>query len=431
MSFLKKQYHWLILVSCCLLAATCVGLFNNVYGVFYTSLCEALGVGRGAVAMHATISGLVTGCSAPLAVKIMKKVKFRWMILAGILLLAGSTVLTAYAGAVWQLNVIGVLRGFGCAIIGTPLLSIILGNWFEKSYGTVVGIAFSFTGIAGAIISPIVSSVIEAAGYQNALLLVALLVVILSLPGFIFCCKTPNEIGLRPYGSKDAYDSQAGTKPDAEPVAAPTASEPAGQASATADQLQTAEIHPVQKKFYQTSTFWLITIMGTLLSFATSLAQHFSGFSENIGVGTAVGVMMLSAAMVGNISFKLLLGVVSDFLGAKRTILLFLGVTLAGLFLILFGRVTILLLAGAFLFGSSYGVAAVGLPTFSRVLFREQYGEAFAIIAMVTNVGAAVALTVIGAIYDWTSSYNWVFAVVIGFCVIGVACVAAIKGKKE
>lgn len=416
MTLLKKNYHWLILVSCCLLAATCVGLFNNVYGVFYTSLCEALGVGRGVVAMHATISGLTTGITAPITVKIMKKVKFQWMILAAMILLAGSTVATVYANAVWQLNIIGVFRGIGCACISSTLLSIVLGNWFEKSYGTVVGIAFSFTGIAGAMLSPIVSAVITAAGYRTALLLVALLVVVLSLPGLLFCKETPVMLGLTAYGSQEKMKEG-----QLQAAAASVAKKTADRAN---------DIRPVTDKFYRTATFWLIILMGALVSFSTSIAQHFTGFGESIGMGTAVGVTMLSAAMVGNISFKLLLGVVSDRLGARKTVMLFLGVTIVGILMVFLGRVTILMVVGAFLFGSSYGVAAVGMTAISKITFGDQYGDINAIVALVGNACAAVALTIMGAIYDLSGSYAGVFLAVLACVLVGVGCMLAVGKRK-
>lgn len=43
----KYPYHILVVLACCGMVGASVGLCVNAYGVFYTPLCEALGVGRG------------------------------------------------------------------------------------------------------------------------------------------------------------------------------------------------------------------------------------------------------------------------------------------------------------------------------------------------------------------------------------------------
>ena len=66
----KNGRYLLTLICCCLLAASSVGVFTNSVGVFYTPVSEALGVGRGAFALHATLCALVMGFLCPLSVRI-------------------------------------------------------------------------------------------------------------------------------------------------------------------------------------------------------------------------------------------------------------------------------------------------------------------------------------------------------------------------
>ncbi|MBQ7059027.1 MAG: hypothetical protein IJM83_06970 [Firmicutes bacterium] len=57
---LKKENlrYLLVLICCCLMAASSVGVFTNSVGVFYTTVSADLGVGRGAFAFHATLCAL-------------------------------------------------------------------------------------------------------------------------------------------------------------------------------------------------------------------------------------------------------------------------------------------------------------------------------------------------------------------------------------
>lgn len=67
----------------------------------------------------------------------------------------------------------------------------------------------------------------------------------------------------------------------------------------------------------------------------------------------------------------------------------------------------LIMLAGAFLFGTVYSVGAVGFSLMTRYLFGdENYGPLYSKVALFSNVGAAVSLTVIGYVYDWTGRYD-------------------------
>ena len=51
----SKARYLLVLISCCLMAASSVGVYTNSAGVFYTKVSSELGVGRGAFAPNCTV----------------------------------------------------------------------------------------------------------------------------------------------------------------------------------------------------------------------------------------------------------------------------------------------------------------------------------------------------------------------------------------
>lgn len=401
MSAWKRNYHWIVLISCCLMVAVSIGMFINAYGVYYTPMSQEMGVGRAAVALHSTIGGLVTGFSMPFVVKLMKRLRLQLMLAAGCGMLVLTLVLTAFVNQIWMLNVLGVMRGIGCAFTYLTIVNIILANWFETKYGTVVGIASSFSGLAGALMSPLFSSLVNSMGYRSAMLLEAVLVFLMILPGILFVRLRPEELGLLPFGRKD--------KP-----------------TETGD-LQAASVDVVSDEkeahFLKMPVFWLLIIGAFLSIFVTSFSQHMSGYTESIGLGTAVGVAMLSASMVGNISAKLLMGILIDFMGATKSVILFLLLGTLGVAAILVFRSAPLMLAGGFFFGFLYSIGTVGNATLCRQAFsKKQYSSAYSIMSLSGSASAALSITVIGAVYDSMQNYVPVLIGAILFCLVSAIC---------
>ena len=310
--------------------------------------------------------------------------------------------MTAYAPNVMVLNVLGVIRGVGCACIYLTGVTIVLSNWFEKYYGTVLGVASSFSGLAGAVLSPIMSAMVESVGYQNALLFAAALVLVLTLPALIFCRLRPEEVGLKALGAKEKSMEEE-------------------------ESLQAAEVEQEDPRdrvhFLKNPSFWLMILAGFVIVFITGLSQHMSGYTESIGLGTATGVLMLSASMVGNITFKLLMGVLSDIIGPIKAVLAFISVGLVGLIVILLARQAALMLVGAFCFGAVYSVVTVGNAAIARLVYgRKQYGSAYSLLSMNGTISSAISITAIGTIYDVTQSYSVTIVGLMVCAVVGFVC---------
>ena len=145
---IKKQYHWVVLFCCCLMIGGSLGLTANAYAVMYTPLCTALGVGRGQIMLHSTISNIVLGLATPFVVKLISKIKLRYIFIAGLLLVESSLFVTAFSGSLLLINIFGVIRGVGLACVYIAIVTIVLGNWFVKAGGTAIGFSLSFSGFA-------------------------------------------------------------------------------------------------------------------------------------------------------------------------------------------------------------------------------------------------------------------------------------------
>lgn len=374
----KYRHHFLILLACCSMMGASVGLCVNAYGIFYTPLCQALGVGRGAVALHATISGILTGLLSPAAVKLLERHSVRCLTCLGILLSALSFLGMAFAERLWQLTLCGILRGIGNSLFYIPVVTVILGNWFRKSLGTIMGLVMAFSGIAGALFSPVLSTILSEYGVRSASLFSAVFMVIPAMPLCLFCLElTPERQGLRPYGEDEP-----------------------GANTAKA----VRRVNPFSVK---APVFFALLALAFLSAFITGLTSHLSGYAESIGVGSDTGAAMISAVMIGNILSKFLSGFLSDRIGTQKAFSLMFTVSCLGLICLQLVHSKIALLAVAFLFGTIYAVSAVGLPTIVRQVYgNAQYGRAFSIISIISVIAPSVSMTFIGGLYDATGNYG-------------------------
>ena len=112
--------------------------------------------------------------------------------------------------------------------------------------------------------------------------------------------------------------------------------------------------------------------------------------------------------MIGNLTFKLILGVIIDKWGVIKGFIIVLLISILGFGLILISKgSTAPLLAGGYLYGTIFSLGSLGLTLLTRYLYgNEQYNKVYAKIAMMTSIGSAAFVTIIGALYDMTGSYQ-------------------------
>ena len=84
----KSVYHWLIVAACSGLAMAAIGISINCAGIFFESVSEDLGVGRGDVSLTVTLTNVLTGLMGPLvASRLFGRVNIKVLTGVGFLLL--------------------------------------------------------------------------------------------------------------------------------------------------------------------------------------------------------------------------------------------------------------------------------------------------------------------------------------------------------
>ena len=66
--------------------------------------------------MHATLSSLATAVTSLFMSRVMRRYHYKKILIFGILLATGSTVLMAFSHSVWLFYILGIIRGIGVGI---------------------------------------------------------------------------------------------------------------------------------------------------------------------------------------------------------------------------------------------------------------------------------------------------------------------------
>ncbi|MEG1640905.1 MAG: MFS transporter, partial [Ruthenibacterium sp.] len=364
----KKKIHraWLIMIACCFLQAGGIGALSSCAGIFFQPVCQDLGFSMGQFSIYLSIQGLFLAFTLPVVGKVLPKFNIRILISVAVALCSGTFMLMSTFTAVWQWYIAGAVVGICGAFIFVLPAPIMIGNWFKKKTGIVMGITMSFSGIGGAIISPIVANFVANSGWRPAYILVGAIAMVLVLPFSIFVMDfKPADRGLQAYGSEEAAVDANGK------AAAPTAA-----------------IGVSSKDAVRSMAFVCVFLVAGFISLCTTFQQHLPGFAASVGMTAAAIGTMTSCVMIGNIVGKLVLGFLNDKLGQKHAMsIAAVIVALSFVLLIVSNGNPLIAFAGAFCFGFVMAMSAVLVPIVVRTVFGSRdYSAIFSYISMGTSL---------------------------------------------
>ena len=374
-----KGRYLLILIAMSGLIATSVGLPTNVAGLFFTPVAEEFGILKGSVSMTLTICNIVFALGGLVAPKLLKEEKLKVLLIAGTAVIAGSTALLALSPNIFVMYVLNALRGFACGILGFVMVTMVINNWFIANVGLATSIAMSCSGLAGALFSPVISSVIESMGWRAGYVFVAILMAVLNLPAIFFLPSLdPKTKGMVPLGYEEKAEQKANT---------PSETKTGGK-----------EINKL--------LFAMAIVYSFLACGATALPQHFPGIAGSYNMAASVGALMLSICMIANSAGKIVLGALGDKLGSRTSLLLYCALTIAAAAILLTVHATFAMYVGAALFGLVYSLGTVGVVMITKDTFGlENYSRTYPTISLAGTIANALFSSLIGFMFDASGSY--------------------------
>ncbi len=398
----KKSYtrHWLLFAAALCYAAGSIGTFMNCTGIIFPSVIEEFGFRSGDLGIYYTIrfltQAVVVGFLSKFTVK-NPKAAITFMGLSGMV----SFVAMTFYSHLWQWYISAVFAGISlsCTFVVIP---IVINNWFKKLNGLLIGIAMSASGRAGAVLSPIISSIVTARGWRTARIVLGVTgAVLVVIPCLLWWRTTPEELGLAPFGRDEVTRGlETGT------VAKKETPEPPGY------------------------MFPLITGSLVLSILTSQFVNQIPMFASSLGYALTIGATMSSFCMVGNLMGKIVFGALSDRIGVFKTVFSILAAAAVSFLTLRFMQGFVpALCVGCLLFGVSFslGTTAPSL-VYLEVYGEDRYRNMLSRHQAVNNVVTAFLSSAIPYIYDFTGSFSPVF--IIALCRNVMATLGFIKVKK-
>ena len=260
--------------------------------------------------------------------------------------------------------------GLGTAVSFGPLLADI-SLWFKKYRGIAVAITASGNYISGAIFPILLGGLISDFGWRISYFLLALSCIFIILPASFFLQRRLDK----------KYSDE---------------------------QERQASIMSTSSRFRPLTLQIILSIAGICCCVAMSMPQiHLVTMCVDLGYGSQVGAEMLSLMLLGGVISRLVSGVLVDFIGGVRTLLL--GSSLQCIGLILYYPTTEM--NSLYLVSLIFGLSQGGIVPSYAIIVREymppqEAGARVGIVIMATVIGMAFGGWISGVIFDATNSYQ-------------------------
>ena len=363
-----------------------------LYGLpfFYDFMVRDFGWSRAQVTSGNALSKLVVGPLFGFAAGwIVDRFGPRRLMIAGILM-AGT--------ALFGLGSIHTLAGFYFFylfnavgyVCGGPLPNqVLLSRWFTAARGRAMGFAYLGIGVGGALVPLLAVRLVQAFGWQGALRVLGVLIVLLALPLALLVKEAPPE------------------------------------ASSGAPRVATPP--PPLRDVFRRPAFYLL-MFGSMCSIAAvgGANQHLKlylsldhGFSQ--GDAAAVASLTLAASLIG----RLVMGWLADHWPKKYVMLLIYLLVAASIPLQLSATTRSTITLFAVVFGIGLGGEYMVIPLMAAELFGIRVlGRALGVVLTADGVAEALAPVLVGRLRDVTGSYVSGFSTLIGFALAGAIAIA-------
>ena len=376
--------------------------------VFIFPMSEDLGWSRTLIAGAASLGGLVATVASPVVGWALDRYGARVILTGSVLILGLSTVSLAWATVPIAFY---LAYGLGRVIFSSPLNigpSVVVSRWFVRRRGLATGFLFLSHSL-GMITFPLIAGlVIKYRGWEDAWIVLGVLVWILALgPVSMLVRQTPEELGLLPDGDP-----------------------PNPQGSGAETSAVTEEQNWTLREAARTPTLWLLA-MATgslfLLQSGTNIHQGAYFLDQGLGVGVSAATLSLNAVFTGVGS--IFWGWLVDRVPVRFT---YAGVALMmAVALILFpmADTTVEALIVASIFGAAVGgILVVPVVAYANYFGRRSLSAIRGVTEPFVSLGQAIGALFSGIIYDVTGSYKDAFLIL---AILGLATIAMLLATRE
>ena len=401
----KIHYAWVILLCCCAIQAGTLGAVSNCKGVFFDAVCQDLDMPLGVFTTQGIFGGITSALVTPAALKLLKRFRMNRVLFGACLLYTGMQFAMSFlGGSAWSWYLLAVLQAVGGAFLLFLPVPIIINRWFRKKKGLAMAVAASFSGLSGMLLNPVYASVTERWGWRYGYRFSAVLAFLVTGPLLLAALRdTPQMKGLKPYGETEEEMPGGG------------------------------EIrHGERLDGRGRILFVCLLLTAVCLSCGSCFQSHLTKYGITLGLPLSISSFLPSAAMLGSVIMKPVMGILVDKINSYRTAFAAFVMNAMGFALFWFsGASRFCLYAASLLCGVSMAGNVVLFPLLARDSLREyDYERYYAYLSMVISMTGVTCEAVFGYIFDFTGSYRAVFMVLIVIASVNLGSLLLMRIKR-
>ena len=416
--FPKIYFGWWTVIASGLLALWGHGFHAYGISALFKPISTELGFSRTLTSIAASIGRLEGGFEAPLSGWITDRYGPKWIVFFGTFLISLGLILMFFIDSLWSFYVVwGILLGTGVNVALAVPLDTAISKWFIKKRGVALSIKWTFSGISGVVVLPLVAWLITIVGWRSACMIGGLAMGFIGLPLVLLCFKTypPEYYGLLPDGAK--ISDEKTTDHDLSPKRNTQASQ-GDEAMIRKGIEYAAEVSEVEFSFKQslkTPAYWLLILVQSVHGLvAPAINIHCIAFLTDRGISPIVAAGMQAIMLTCSIPARFIGGFIADridkdyfrYYVAAATFLQALGI---GIFM--FHQTITTIYIWFILYGLGMGAGMTLKPSMrARYFGRKAFGTIQGTSIMFLTPVGIVAPIYAGWIYDTTGSYLKAFS---------------------
>ena len=388
---------WNMVAAAFVVNSISVGFFFYSYGVFLKVLSVEFSASRLEISMGLSLSHVVGSFLAPLLGQAIDQYSLRLIMTLGTLSVVSGFIAISLADTLLEFYLaIGLFMALGTSAMGMQSSIKLVANWFILKRGMALGIATMGTSLAGILMPPITTALVDTVGWRNTFVIFAVFTFCIVLPVIrLIVIDKPEKVGLLPDGRK---------------VKNPQF-EQAEIASHKPGSTHTFKLSDAARSL----KFWnLVVVFGVLHGTLGAILIHLIAFATDRGISSYEAAYYLSLSAITGIFSKLLFGWLSDRYDVRIPILLVIGFMGAGIYILTLSPDNLQLAAAILIFGiGSGGVAPLRSVVVGKAYGRMKVASAIGLLRLFTMPLVICGAPLTGWMYDSQGSYQNAFSMLL------------------
>jgi MFS family permease len=379
-SLFSYQYRrWLVAGTTFLSVGTSIGFVQYAFQAFVIPLEEEFGWSRTQINLSLSL-GIASSFIAPVAGRFLDKFGSTKIMSLSLLLVTLGFFMRGSMAELWQLYVSSILLYIGIPGATQLPLGKLMGLWFPKIRGRMIGFTMAGNNFSAVVTVPIATFIILASGWRFAFFVLGIATFIVLILVLLFIRDDKNHN----FQSKNKNEAKKESEKDYE-----------------------------LSEAIKTSAFWFLVSGMTLQQFARTtvviqLVPHFVAKGVSVGLASS----MMSAFGIFAVISKLISGWLSDLIPSRFILIIVVIFQMIGIQFVLAERQELMWI-GSSLMGLGIGAMGVLGPAITTELFGlKKYSSIFGFINMPIALPIIIGPIFSGIIFDRYKTYTLAFNLV-------------------